>query len=80
MSYRACRGVCIGVDRHLKAGDLVPADVDTDTVKFLVSIGAVVFVPDKADVPDPIQDEANTPVQDEPKPKKQKFNVKGWQS
>lgn len=39
MSYRALRGVCIGVDRHLKAGDT--ADLDPATGKFLASIGAV---------------------------------------
>lgn len=46
MSHRATRGVCIGVDRHLKAGGLVPADVDAATLQFLRSIGAVEFVPD----------------------------------
>lgn len=77
MSYRACRGVCIGVDRHLTAGDPVPGDMDADTLKFLGSIGAVAFVRDEANIP--VQAEANTPDQDEPKSKKQKFNVKGWQ-
>jgi len=36
---RAIRGVCIGVERHLKPGDV--ADVDAAQVQFLVSIGAV---------------------------------------
>lgn len=39
MKVIANRGVCIGVDRHLKAGDT--ADLDTATVQFLKSIGAV---------------------------------------
>lgn len=44
MRVRALRGVCIGVDQHLKAGD--PADLEPATVQFLVSIGAVERVPD----------------------------------
>lgn len=44
MRIKARRGVCIGVDRHLKAGDL--ADLDAAQVQFLVSIGAVEVVPD----------------------------------
>lgn len=47
MSHRATRGVCIGVDRHLKAGGLVPTDVDAATLQFLQSIGAVEAVPDE---------------------------------
>lgn len=39
MKIRARRGVCIGVDRHLVAGDL--ADLETAQVTFLVGIGAV---------------------------------------
>lgn len=39
MKIRARRGVCIGVDRHLHAGDL--ADLDAAQVQFLESIGAV---------------------------------------
>lgn len=39
MRVRAKRGVCIGPGRHLAAGDI--ADIDTATVQFLVSIGAV---------------------------------------
>lgn len=45
MKIRACRGVCIGVDRHLKPGDL--ADLDAAQVTFLVGIGAVERVPDE---------------------------------
>lgn len=39
MKVRALRGVCIGVDRHLKAGDT--EDLDAALVTFLVGIGAV---------------------------------------
>lgn len=45
MKVKARRGVCIGVDRHLKAGD--SADLDAAQVQFLVSIGAVEVVPDE---------------------------------
>lgn len=44
MKVCALRGVCIGVDRHLKAGDV--EDLEAAQVKFLVSIGAVEEVPD----------------------------------
>ncbi len=39
MRIRALRGVCIGVERHLKAGDL--ADLDPAMVTYLISIKAV---------------------------------------
>jgi len=39
MKVRALRGVCVGVDQHLKAGDIV--DLDAASVVFLKSIGAV---------------------------------------
>lgn len=39
MKVTALRGVCIGIDQHLKAGDI--ADLDPATGKYLVSIGAV---------------------------------------
>ena len=59
MKIRARRGVCIGVDRHLKAGDL--ADLDAAQVTFLVGIGAVEVVPaepeDPAVVPEAEPDE-----------------------
>mgnify|MGYP000346618366 CR=1 FL=1 len=42
-AYRALRGVCIGVDRHLAVGD--EADLDGSTAQFLQSIGAVEPVP-----------------------------------
>lgn len=44
MKVRALRGVCVGVDQHLGAGDT--ADLDAAQVQFLVSIGAVEKVPD----------------------------------
>lgn len=45
MKVRALRGVCIGVDRHLKPGDT--ADLEPGTVQFLTSIAAVVIVKDE---------------------------------
>lgn len=53
MKIRARRGVCIGVDRHLQAGDL--ADLDAAQVQFLVSIGAVERVSDE-----PVQEPTST--------------------
>ena len=52
MRIRALRGVCIGVDRHLVAGER--ADLDTATVQFLISIGAAEASADDAELkPDP---------------------------
>lgn len=48
MKFRALRGVCIGVDRHLKAGDTV--ELDTATSQFLVSIRAIEPVKDEPPV------------------------------
>jgi hypothetical protein len=45
MKVRAVRGVCIGVERHLKPGDT--ADLNPAEVTFLVSIGAVAPVLDE---------------------------------
>ena len=45
MKIKARRGVCIGVDRHLQAGD--EADLDQAQVTFLVGIGAVELVKDE---------------------------------
>lgn len=39
MKVRALRGVCVGVNRHLRPGDV--DEVDASTVTFLKSIGAV---------------------------------------
>lgn len=45
MKVQALRGVCIGVDRHLKAGDTV--DLEPALVAYLVSISAVEAVKDE---------------------------------
>jgi hypothetical protein len=45
MKVRALRGVCIGVGKHLAAGDV--AELDTATSQFLVSIKAVEPVKDE---------------------------------
>jgi len=42
MKVKALRGVCIGVNRHLKPGDT--EDVDAATSTFLLGIGAVELV------------------------------------
>lgn len=39
MKVRALRGVCIGVERHLAAGDV--AEIDAPAFPFLSNIGAV---------------------------------------
>lgn len=51
MKVKALRGVCIGVDRHLVAGD--PADLEPAMVTFLVGIGAVERVADELPKPQP---------------------------
>jgi hypothetical protein len=48
MSHKATRGVCIGVDRHLVAGDVVPPSVDPATLRFLLSIKAVAEIKEEA--------------------------------
>lgn len=62
MKVRALRGVCIGVDRHLSAGDT--ADLDPATGKFLVVIKAVEEVaeplPPQADESPPATAEASS--------------------
>jgi hypothetical protein len=61
MKVRALRGVCVGVDRHLRAGDT--ADVDDASVQFLASIGAVEIVKDEpAPVPVEVQKPAPAPA------------------
>ena len=64
MKIRARRGVCIGVDRHLQAGDL--ADLDAAQVTFLVGIGAVELV---TDVPASVTVESERKPADDPKAK-----------
>jgi hypothetical protein len=61
MKVKALRGVCIGVDRHLKAGDVV--DLEPALVTYLTGIGAVERVPDEPPKPDPVVAE---PVKTEP--------------
>jgi nucleoside phosphorylase len=45
MRVKALRGVCIGVDKHLKLGDIVP-DMEPALVTFLAGIGAVEKIPE----------------------------------
>ena len=49
MKVFALRGVCVGVDRHLKAGDIV--DLEAALVTYLVSIGAVEIVREEPTAP-----------------------------
>jgi hypothetical protein len=63
MQVRALRGVCIGVERHLKPGDT--ADLPAAEVQFLTGIRAVELVPDAPKV-DP---ETVTPAKPAPKGK-----------
>jgi hypothetical protein len=65
MSLRATRGVCIGVDRHLVAGDLVPPSVDAATLRFLVSIKAIAEVAEEIDPPQPTDDTGSDSSQEE---------------
>lgn len=61
MKVRALRGVCVGIERHLVAGDV--ADVDDASVTFLVSIKAVELVKDE---PPPVVDETPSEVKATP--------------
>ena len=51
MRVKAIRGVCIGVDRHMKPGDI--EDLEGALVVFLVSIGAVEKIPEAPVVAEP---------------------------
>lgn len=51
MKVKALRGVCIGVDRHLVAGDI--ADLEPALVTFLVGIRAVERIADEPPKPEP---------------------------
>lgn len=65
MPHRATRGVCIGVDRHLAAGDLVPADLTAAEVQFLANIGAIERLPaDTTQVASKGSDAAPAPATD----------------
>lgn len=55
MQVKALRGVCIGVDRHLIAGDV--EDLEPALVTFLVGIGAVEIIKNP---PPPPPDEPST--------------------
>lgn len=63
MRVKALRGVCIGVERHLVAGDT--ADLEPGLVTYLVGIGAVAPVKDEPQKPEP---PAEAPVAQEPPP------------
>lgn len=67
MKVRALRGVCIGVESHLQAGDV--ADLEAAQVTFLTSIGAVERVPD--DEPVTVIPETRVPAK-KPAGKKEK--------
>jgi hypothetical protein len=62
MKVKATRGVCIGVGRHLAAGDV--EDLEPALVTFLVGIGAVERVPDEP--PKPVE---SPPKVETPDPK-----------
>lgn len=51
MKVKALRGVCIGVNQHLKAGDT--DDLEPALVTYLVGIGAVEVVKEKAPKAEP---------------------------
>lgn len=71
MKVKALRGVCIGVDRHLTAGDTV--DLEPGLVTYLVSIGAVQALKDEPPPPptnpEPAPPEAPPALQPKPEPK-----------
>jgi hypothetical protein len=76
MKVKALRGVCIGVDRHLKADDV--ADLEPALVTYLVGIGAVERVPDEPK-PDPVTAEpvkTDPPKNEPPKSAPAKFGAK----
>lgn len=58
MKVRALRGVCVGVEQHLKAGDTheIP---EASLVKFLTGIGAVEIVKDEPVTP-PVSEPKST--------------------
>lgn len=61
MKIRARRGVCIGVERHLQAGE--EADLDGVLVTFLTGIGAVELVPEEPVVsPVELESEGSIPT------------------
>lgn len=62
MKVRALRGVCVGVNHHLVAGE--DADLDAHMVTFLKNIGAVELVPDE-----PVAPAVREPEHQEPESK-----------
>ena len=44
VKVKALRGVCVGIERHLKMGEI--AVVDAASAQFLVSIGSVERIPE----------------------------------
>jgi len=52
MKVKALRGVCIGVEKHLKKDDIAE-DLEAALVTFLVSIGAVEKIPEAPIVAEP---------------------------
>ncbi len=68
MKVMALRGVCIGVDRHLVAGQ--STDLDAAMVQFLVSIGAVEVVKDAPPVVEAGAERSDPPADETRKTKK----------
>lgn len=69
MKVIAKRGVCIGVNKHLKPGET--AELDGQTVTFLVGIGAVELVQPEPEAKtqetdEKITDKKKKPTPDEP--------------
>jgi hypothetical protein len=75
MKVIANRGVCIGVERHLKAGDI--EDLDAATVQFLTSIGAVSVVVEPEPAKEPVAEPAKEPVAEPAKEPTTDKKVKG---
>lgn len=74
MKIRARRGVCIGVDRHLRAGD--SADLDPAMVTFLVGIGAVEHVIDEPAPPAMADEPEQKAMVEEPEQKTMELDPK----
>jgi hypothetical protein len=60
---RATRGVCIGVENHLAAGEVRDLP-DDQTLKYLLSINSVVLV-EEAPPPPPVEPVAESKPEDE---------------
>jgi hypothetical protein len=66
MKYRALRGICIGVERHLAAGDVEDL-TDPQLVQFLIGIAAIEKV-DEAPPDEPTTAEESSAVDTSSKP------------